>query len=272
MKFAINQATTMKADFATDVKAYARAGFDSMEIWLPKLKDYLKMTTLADVKKLLTEQKIKPVGACYQNNLMFSQGELRQQATKEFMEKLEICNELEIPVLVVPGDNPPVPVTENHYDEAAENILKVADDARRYGVKLALEFIAKAKFLGCLSTTIKLVDKINHKNVGILFDTFHFFSGISKMEDIDKIKKGNSIFMVHFNDVADKPGEILTDRDRVLPGEGIIPLDTIIKKLQKINYCGYYSLELFNEKLWDEDPYSVAKKCFESLEKFWRKP
>ncbi|HOL50213.1 MAG TPA: sugar phosphate isomerase/epimerase family protein [bacterium] len=270
MKFAINQATTMKTDFATDVKAYARAGFDSMEIWLPKLKEYLETTTLADVKKLLKEEKIKPAGACYQNNLMFAQGELKQQAIKEFTEKLEICNVLEIPVLIVPGDNPPSPVVESHYDEAAENLGKVADDARRYGVKLALEFIGTAKFLGCLSTAMKMVTSINHQNVGILFDIFHFFKGVSKTEDIDNVN-GEVVFLVHLNDAMDKPREILTDRDRVLPGEGVIPLETIIKKLQKINYHGYYSLELFNEQLWDQDPYSVAKKCFESLEKLGRK-
>ncbi len=54
MKFAINQATTMKTDFETDIRAYSSAGFDAIEIWLPKLKQYLASGKKLDqVKKCL---------------------------------------------------------------------------------------------------------------------------------------------------------------------------------------------------------------------------
>jgi len=42
MKLSLNGATTMKADLTTDVRAAAAAGFDYLEIWATKLRDYLK--------------------------------------------------------------------------------------------------------------------------------------------------------------------------------------------------------------------------------------
>lgn len=265
MKFAINQATTMKTDFETDVKAYSKAGFRAIEIWLPKLKECIvKGHSLSDVKRMLSDNGLLSVGACYQSGLMFPSGKTREEIMKEFSENIEICKYLDIPVLIVPTDSI-APVEEKHYDEATLNLIEAGRYAEKYGVKLAIEFLAKARFLGCLSTAAMLTRKTQQKNVGILFDTFHFYCGISKIEDLDDIE-GKEIFLVHLNDVAEKPREILTDKDRMLLGKGIIPLEKIIEKLQNSGFSGYYSLELFNEELWNQDPYSVAKKCFESLQ------
>jgi sugar phosphate isomerase/epimerase len=266
MKFAINQATTMKSDFVSDIKAYAKASFEAVEIWLPKLYEFLKGATLDEAKKLLKENGIKPVCACFHGDLMLSEGEKRKKVIEQFNEKLKICNALEIPFLVVVGDFPSE-VNEKSYEIASENLFEAGNIAEKYGVGLAVEFIAGANFIGCLSTAKLIVEKTNHKNVGILFDTFHFYRGISKMEDIDNVN-GEKIFFVHINDVANKPREILTDKDRVLPGEGIMPLKEIVKRLKKIKYDGYYSLELFNEKLWELDPFTASKKCFDNINKF----
>lgn len=256
----------MKTDFKTDVRAYSNAGFKAIEIWLPKLKDYLtKGGSLSDAKQMLKDSGIEPIGACFQSGLMFPSGKTKEQVMREFSENLEICKYLEVPVLVIPADSVS-PVEDKHYDEAISSLAEAVRLADRYGVKLAVEFLAKARFLGCLPTAAMLARKTGQKNVGILFDTFHFYCGISKIEDIDGIK-GKEIFLVHLNDVAEKPREILTDKDRVLPGEGIIPLETIVKKLQNAGFSGYYSLELFNEELWNQDPFSAAKKCFVNLEK-----
>lgn len=270
MKLAINQATTMKTDFETDIRAYSKAGFESIEIWLPKLKKYLSEGgSLSQVKKLLTENNLKPVGACFQANLMLFSGKPQEEVMKEFSENLEICRSLEIPILIVPADAVS-PVEEKHYVEAAENLSKAARIAEKFSVNLALEFLARSRFIGCLSTAKEIVRKTRCSNVGILFDTFHFYCGISKIEDIESVK-GEEVFFVHLNDVSEKPREILKDSDRVLPCEGVLPLETIISKLKKIGYDGYYSLELFSEKLWEKEPYSAAKQCFESLEKLRRK-
>ena len=41
MQACINQATTMTTDFATDLQAYAEAGFERVELWLDKVEAYL---------------------------------------------------------------------------------------------------------------------------------------------------------------------------------------------------------------------------------------
>jgi sugar phosphate isomerase/epimerase len=60
MKIALNGATTMLADLATDIKAASAAGFDLIEIWAAKLREFLKNNTAADLKRLLEENDLKP--------------------------------------------------------------------------------------------------------------------------------------------------------------------------------------------------------------------
>jgi len=42
MKLALNGATTMRADLATDLQAAKEAGFDYLEIWAAKLRAFSK--------------------------------------------------------------------------------------------------------------------------------------------------------------------------------------------------------------------------------------
>ncbi len=259
----INEATTMKCDFATDIKAYGQAGFEAVELWLAKVYEYLKDHSLDDAKKLLKDHSLKSVSACYKGGLMLVEGEEKEKSRKEFEEILKICGALETPILIVPESSPQC--EKGMYEKASANMQEAADIAKKYGVTLAMEFLKGSKFLGSLKTATYLNRKIDRKNVGILFDTFHFYAGVSKMADIAELKKGEIKFF-HVNDVAPEvPRDAWEDRHRVLLGEGVLPLKEICKAVEKTGYTSYASLELFSKKLWAEDPLEVAKKGLASF-------
>ena len=58
---------------------------------------------------------------------------------------------------------------------------------------------------------------------------------------------------------ADPPRETIADKDRVYPGDGVAPLDRILKDLAGINPEMVLSLELFNPTYWKQDALEVAK-------------
>lgn len=62
------------------------------------------------------------------------------------------------------------------------------------------------------------------------------------------------------------PREILTDRDRVPPGEGVIPTVRILKALKKNRYQGALSIELFHQRFQAGDPYEVAQQLRRAAE------
>ena len=85
--------------------------------------------------------------------------------------------------------------------------------------------------------------------MGICLDLFHFHVGPSKTEDLGLLNASN-LFHVQLSDLADCPREIATDADRIIPGDGDIPLGSLVQRLRDIQYPGFVSLELANATFW----------------------
>jgi sugar phosphate isomerase/epimerase len=129
-----------------------------------------------------------------------------------------------------------------------------------------LEFSRTSRFAGSLPTALKLVREANHANVRVMMDTYHFWGGISKFEDLELLRDGE-LHHLHFEDVpADPPREIQGQPNRVFPGEGIAPLRRIVELLKRKQYAGAASLEMFNPAIQSMDPYQVAMKARATIE------
>jgi sugar phosphate isomerase/epimerase len=75
----------------------------------------------------------------------------------------------------------------------------------------------------------------------------------------------------HFNDYpADPPRAKISDADRVFPGDGVAPLGALLNDLSAGGFQVTLSLELFNRKLWSQDPLTVAKTGLEKLKALFR--
>ena len=95
-------------------------------------------------------------------------------------------------------------------------------------------------------------------------DVFHYYKGPIKPEDLERLTATN-LAHVQVCDVAGVPREMMTDSDRVLPGEGDFRLDPVVARLREIGYAGYVSLELNNPVLWQLAPAQVADAATKSL-------
>ena len=99
-----------------------------------------------------------------------------------------------------------------------------------------------------------------------MMDTYHFWGGTSKLEDLELLRDGE-LHHLHFEDMpANPPREILGQPDRQYPGDGIVPLRRIVEVLKRKKYAGPASLELFSPAIQAMDPYEVAKKARATIE------
>ena len=94
--------------------------------------------------------------------------------------------------------------------------------------------------------------------MGLVLDTFHFFAGGSSLASLCQLDP-RKIFMVHVNDVEPVPRAKLHDALRLLPGEGVLPLQPILAALKGIGYEGKFSVEIFRPAYWARSPLAVAK-------------
>jgi len=247
----------MPAKFEDDLTAFADVGWQAVELWLTKLEKHLESNTLDDTRRLFTKLKIAPVAASYQGGLLLSQGEQRRTHFEHFRTRLGLCQSLGVSTLVLVADFAQRPDATD-LQRAVVSLTQAAQWAAGFDVKLALEFRGGDAFCTSLGTAIGLVSECGEPNVGVCLDLFHYYKGPSKLEDLTGLTSAN-LAHVQFSDVAGIPRELMTDSDRVLPGDGDFQFVPIIENLKRIGYAGYVSLEVMNPVLWQMKLTQVAE-------------
>ncbi|MBA3632689.1 MAG: sugar phosphate isomerase/epimerase [Acidobacteria bacterium] len=265
MKLAMNGATTMHADLETDIKAASVAGFDLIEIWAAKLREYLKAKTTADLKEFLDENNLEPYSINSIEHITFRNPEDYEKIKAETENLSRIASEIGCPyIVVVPGKLPEKAAKEEIIEESVKVLNELGEIAEKYSVSLAFEFLGQTDCsVQTLDLCSEIVEKVNRKNIGNVLDTFHFYAGNSSFEAIERMKP-EKLFIFHINDAENLPKDQLTDAHRLYPGEGILPIKEIKERFDKIGYDRMVSIEIFRPEYWNEDPFEVAKKAKEA--------
>lgn len=259
-----SQATTLPTGFGEDLAAAYDAGWNAVEVWLTKLEDHLERTRLSSLKEELASRGVSLVAGAYQGGLLLPTGAARQAHGDHFRRRLELCEALGIRTLIVVPDAVGS-ADASSLSRAVEALAEAALWAEGFGVHLALEFQAQHPFCASLPTALAIVQAAGRENLGVCLDAFHFHKGPSKTEDLASLTRPH-LAHVQLCDVAGLPREIMTDSDRVFPGEGDFNLAPLLERLRTIGYDGYVSLELFNPQLWQGRPAQVAELGRQALE------
>ncbi|HEV3437755.1 MAG TPA: sugar phosphate isomerase/epimerase [Gemmata sp.] len=261
----ISQVTTLSTSFADDVANYQATGCRQVEVWLTKLEKHLEDFSAGDTQKALSDTGIELVAAAYQGGLLLSQGEQRKAHFDHFRRRLDLCQAFGIRTLIVAADFTQS-LDAHALGRAIVSLTQAGQWASGFGVRLALEFRGTDTFCSSLDTAIAIVSQCREANVGVCLDVFHYYKGPSKLEDFDHLSVAN-LFHVQLCDVAGVPRELMTDSDRIMPGEGDFLIDPIVQKLLAIGYTGPVSLELMNPELWRANPKQVIELGMTALER-----
>lgn len=265
MRPAIATVCSLDSPLEKILEDYAAAHCDAIDLWLGHAAGFLERHDPSALKEQLASQGIAAVAASFQGGLLTSQGEARLEHWRHFEERLPLLRDLGIPVLVIAGDafGPLGPQDLSRLSMSLSEAAKRAADA---GVKLALEFDARASFPNNLQSAVALVDDVGHPALGICLDWFHFTVGPSKPLDLSLLSRDN-LAHVQLSDIVDVPREMASDSDRILPAEGSSPPDELIRRLTEIGYTGAVSIELHNPRLWRVPPRQFGEIAMTSLRK-----
>ena len=264
MYVCMHQASSERFDFRTAMEGYAKAGIRAVEPNLIKVREFAKQESPAAARRLLEDLGLTPVSSS--NQLWLPEpGDRRAQALEDLKWKVELAQAIGADRLVAPSAGTG-PYTEDDFARGADHLREAGDIARPFGVTLMLECVRSSRFAGSLATALTLVRAANHPNIRVMLDTYHFWGGISKFEDLELLRDGE-LHHLHFEDVpADPPREIQGQPHRAFPGEGIAPLRRIVEVLKRKGYAGPASFETFNPAIQATDPYEVAMRARAAIE------
>ncbi|MBS0209449.1 MAG: sugar phosphate isomerase/epimerase [Planctomycetes bacterium] len=261
----LSQVCSLPSALEDDIADYAAGKCRSIELWLGKVEGWLQQRSVGDLRRLLAEQEMSAPVASYQGGLLISQGDARREHWAHFERRLELCRTLGVGTLVVAGDIVG-PLAQQDIDRAQASLAEAARLAGAAGVRLALEFQSGASFGNNLQTAAALVGECDSPHLGLCLDVFHFANGPSKTEDLGYLTPAN-LFHVQLCDLAGVPRELANDADRILPGDGDLPLEPIVAYLREISYAGPVSVELMNPEIWSVPPRQFGEIAMTALRK-----
>ena len=270
-RLALNGATT-GGDLLSDIRAAGTAGFEALEIPDNKMDAYLQAgATLASLQRELAESGISVLGVGALELATLLEGAALSAMLARCQVLCERALALNAPyIILVPSPTPAGWTDRAILDKSLTSLNLFADIAVRYHVRIGFEFLGFAdSSVRTLAAARNLIAALNRPTVGLAVDTFHLYAGGSAWGELDELDPAE-VFLVHLSDAEKRPLAELTDDHRLLPGDGIIPLDDFVSKLNLIGYRGFYSLELFRPEYWKLDPIELAMRGRQKMEAILR--
>src|SRR5436190_7440970 len=255
MYMILHQTTSAAAGFRGSLEGWTKAGIRYVELIPNHIQEFVKQEGMPAAKRLLADLGLKPV-SCSGTTGLAEPGPRHGPAIETLKRVGEMASELGVDRLVCPSNTSEKFVIDD-YKRAQDNLREAGDIVKPYNVTVMVEFMRASSFIGTVQTSLNLTRDTAHPNVRSMFDFYHFWAGLSKVDDLDLIRPGE-IHHVHFQDVPKIPRELLDNSTRDIPGDGVSPLKHILQALKKKGYSGPLSVELFYPHLQKGDPYEVA--------------
>jgi sugar phosphate isomerase/epimerase len=164
-----------------------------------------------------------------------------------------------------------------HFMAIATRRLRVcAQILSAYGIRFGLEFVGphhlrtrwSHPFVWSLQETLDWIEAIDEKNVGLLFDSYHWYTNELGIEDILRLDP-SQIVLVHINDAPDVPVSEAIDNERLYPGEGVIDLAGFLRALKQIGFQGTVAQEILVPKPSEESSAALLLRSQEGFNKVY---
>lgn len=264
MKLSINLVSLRKDPLEERLQSAAGAGLDGVGLWVSDMDEFVASGgTLEELGELLAKLDLEVPEICALGGWHLADD---KSGVKQEVERIgKMCKTAGIKrtVLICPV----AWEAEAPLERSIKDYKELCEMGKEWGFIMGLEFLGMRKGINNPISAWEIVKEANCENGGVVVDFFHLLKGSGKPADLLSLP-GEGIALVHFNDIpSDKPLEVLTDADRVLPGEGIAPLQELLGNLKKIGYEGWLSIEIFNPTHQARPPFEVCKEAVEKAKK-----
>ena len=148
-------------------------------------------------------------------------------------------------------------------ESGAACYARISEIAQKdYGLKTGIIFLNAVGNLKTVADAVKLGMKSGWKDVKIIPDSYHNYHGGTPLNSL-RMLRGSAIAIYQFSDApkGQKKKDSWCDGERVLPGDGQLPLVEELQILLEIGYEGCVSLELYNEEYRKREPKEFLKEA-----------
>lgn len=254
-QFGLNTSTIRPASPREKIEITAKAGYDSIELWVSDVDEHVKQGgSVGDLRKLLDDLGLARPSMISVNGFYQADDQAFQKSLDECRRRLEIARTLGVKRIVA---SPPREKVDRKL--AIDRYGKLLETSLDMGVPASVEFLGFVDGINTLEEAWAICAGPGNPKATITPDIWHIFRGQSNVETLERIPPDH-ISCFHWNDAPSSPPRAeQTDAHRVYPGDGVMPLGAIAKMLRDKGWHGCLTLELFNPSYWKEAPLDVAR-------------
>jgi sugar phosphate isomerase/epimerase len=275
LRFGVSEFTTNPWSFARDVETYARLGVAGIEVCEFKLDEARVTDQLASAAaRGLTISSAQPVV----RTLFPSQS---QPAPPEVPARMARFRETiarfgafarDVPFVTNTGI-PPDGNIQRTLETAATAYRALADFAGVHGARIALEPLNASimnveSAIWTLPQALEVVAAVDRPNFGVCLDLWNVWQNADIASAIAAC--GDRIFVVQLSDWRTPRSY----QDRLIVGQGAIPLPPLLRAIYLGGFRGVYSVEIFSkgvpDALWEGDLERVITESRAGMEAAWR--
>lgn len=266
-RYSLNTSTIrgQKLPIVQEIEIAAKAGYHAIEPWISEIDRYqAEGGALEDLGKRIRDHGLTVESAIGFFDWIVDDEARRKRGLQEARRNMELLQKIGGKRLAAPPAGA-TDRTDIDLLRAAERYRALLEIGDTCGVVPQAEVWGFSKTLSRLGEAALIAMESHHAGACILPDIYHLYRGGSDFQGIRLLNR-SAVHVFHVNDYpAEPPRDRITDAQRVYPGDGIAPLDTLLADLHAIGYNGVLSLELFNESYWKQDALTVARTGLEKL-------
>jgi sugar phosphate isomerase/epimerase len=254
--YCLNTSTIRPTPLLTKIEIAGKAGYQAIEPWNDEITDYLsKGGSLGELKSALAGAGLKVVSVIALHGWITADGQEHQRVLEDCRRRMTQAVELGSPYIVA---SPPQEVVD--LGRARDRFGELFALGSKLGVLPSMEFLGFVAGIKNVASAWAIASGIGDERATVVADVFHMIRGGGSIDDLLSLA-GSRLACFHINDLPAQPDPLTQkDEDRVMMGEGIADLPRVIANLRTIGYRGPLSVELFNRRLWAEDPLEVARR------------
>jgi 2-keto-myo-inositol isomerase len=253
-----------KLGLVKEIEVAAKAGYDGIEPWISSIEEYVKAgKSLGDLKKRIADLGLTVEGAIGFAEYLVDDDAQRAKGFERAKFDMDLVAKIGGARIAAPpsGANKQPGLD---LGRAAERYRALLDLGDKMGVTPLLELWGASANLNRLSQCVYVALESGHPKACVLADVFHMYKGGSYFDGL-KLLSAGALPVFHMNDYpADPPRDKINDSYRVFPGDGVAPLKQILSYLP-VSGGTVLSLELFNQKYWQQDPLEIARTGLEKM-------
>lgn len=272
--FGISEFTTMPWSFDEDVERYSKLGVDTIEVVEAKLDDDRFAEQMRSIAAAgLGISGVQPKVRTFFDSKMMPQPKTLDERVGCLRRSIERLAEYApgVPFITNTGAHPQGDMAEA-MKVVAEKLGELGRVAADHGVTIALEPLNPTSVnvesaIWTIDQALAVIEASGSDHVGLCLDYWNIWQDAEVESAI--ARAGHQIFTVQASDWR-TPRSFA---DRLVPGDGTIPLATLMRATRATGYAKPWVVEIFSndvsDSLYEEDLEIVITHCREGMAAAW---